>query len=347
MTDRGRKKELLIVSFAAGVFFFGLLLMPGLVSAQEKASWPGAKRIMLLHSYHPEYSWVQEITSGVKDAIATRRDIDLEIVYMDTKRNTTLEWKAQAGKIAQEKINSFAPEAVIACDDNTQVFVTQKYAGKGKPYFVFCGVNAEPQDYGFPAANVTGILERPNMQEAIKYLKQIAPAVRKVAVISDDGPTSLGALAFMEEQKIPVKVIGYHLIGDFDTWKQRVRQYSIEADALLIYMYHTIKEHKDAAISMSPQDVLTWTKNNCTIPTVGFFEFGVEDGMLCGLVESGHEHGFEAAKIALALIDGADIKNFPVKMADKGEHLLNLDTAARLKLDIPMPLLEAADRIIR
>ncbi|MBU0634882.1 MAG: hypothetical protein KKB82_04935 [Candidatus Omnitrophica bacterium] len=344
----GRKRNILFIGFSANLVFTGLFFsFAGIARAQQKSVWREEKKILLIHSDHPEYPWVQEITAGVKDALKNRRDIDLEILYMDTKRNTTLEWKARAGKMAQDKITAFRPQAVIACDDNAQIFVTQKYAGKEKPYFVFCGVNAEPEDYGLPASNVTGILERPNVKAAFQYLKSIAPAVRKVAVISDDGPTSVGALGFIERQELPVKVVGYHLIGDFDTWKQRVRQYNAAADALLVYMYHTIKENPDAATSMLPQDVLLWTKNNCAIPTVGFFEFAVEDGLLYGLVESGHEHGFEAAKIALSLIDGADIKDFPVKMADKGKLLLNLGTAAKIKLDIPLPAQERAERIIQ
>jgi ABC-type uncharacterized transport system substrate-binding protein len=315
-------------------------LILGYAQSQDKAGTQ--KKILLIHSYHEEYPWGQSITAGVKQALEGK-NVDLEIFYMDTKRYTSDEFKIKSGQLAREKIGSWKPDAVITADDNAQIFVTQYYANK-KPYFVFCGVNADPADYGFPASNVTGIIERPQFAESLAYLDTLVKNVKKIAIMSDNEPTSVGTLNFMRKEKSGRKVMGYNLITDLDVWKSRVFEYNKDLDALCIYTYHTLQQ-PGAAVSVDPSYVIQWTIENCKVPTVGFLEFAIESGVFCGVVESGKEHGYEAAVMALELIGGADIKALPVKKAEKGLTMINLKTARQLGITVPEEILKRADKV--
>ena len=226
----------------------------------SNSSAPG-KKILLIHSYHEEYPWVAAITAGVRKALAGE-NITLDIFYMDTKRHPADAWKIKAGEQAQKVIAEWKPDAVITADDDAQIYVTQRYANK-TPWFVFCGVNGDPADYNLPAANVTGIIERPFFAESITYLLQVVKnsrEVKEIAVISDQGQTALGALIYMrvEAKKTGLAFLGYHLIDAFPVWQKRVREYNVKAEALCIYTYHTIQTPGTAA-SMDPQQVLQWT----------------------------------------------------------------------------------------
>ncbi|MCP4713637.1 MAG: hypothetical protein GY868_00855 [Deltaproteobacteria bacterium] len=322
-----------------------LLYVVCLTAATAAAADAGDKRILLVHSYHAEYAWVDDITCGVRKAFADQ-PVVLDIVYMDTKRNTSLEWKLAAGKRVRDIIEASQPDAVIAADDNAQIYVTRHYLNK-RPWFVFCGVNAEPAEYGFPASNITGIIERPHFVQSLKLLKQIFPQAKKIAVISDIGPTSIGALNFMRKADIDLKVVDYRLIGDYELWQKRVRQYCSESDALCIYTYHTLKASKGATAYTDSGKIMQWTVEQCRIPTVGFFEFSINDGMLCGVVESGEEHGYEAALMALKLVAGNDIKQVPIKRAIKGSAIINLKTAERNGVFISNQIIKAADDLVQ
>jgi len=316
-----------------------------IVGTCEAKAEESVKKILILHSYHAEYPWVEGINKGIERGLKGRQGLEVQTHYMDTKRNTSQDFKAQAGREAREKIATWLPDVVIACDDNAQLFVTRHYVGK-KPYFVFCGVNADPAVYGFPASNVTGIIERPQHKASIELLKQIYPHITRIAFISDDDPTSIGTLSFLQlDLPAGIQVLGYNIIGDFELWKKRVKEYNREADALCIYMYHTLKKEGEA-VSMPPGEVMEWTIANCDIPIVGMFDFAIEDGMLCGVVESAQEHGFEAAGMALSLLDGKDIKTLPIKRANTGVSMLNLKTAKKLKLHIPEETLARFERVI-
>ena len=68
--------------------------------------------------------------------------------------------------------------------------------------------------------------------------------------------------------------------------------------------------------------------------TVGVVDFAIEDGVLCGVVESGEEHGFEAAQISKRILEGKKAGDFPIKTAKKGSVMLNMKTAEKLGIGI-------------
>ncbi len=288
------------------------------------------KKILLVHSYHPEYPWVASITKGVQETLAAS-SVQLEIFYMDTKRRTSESWKVRAGELAQQKVAEFKPDLVIAVDDNAQQYFGKAYVGKELP-IVFCGVNADPSKYGYPAKNVTGIIERANFKGTLEYLRLVKP-IHKVAVFSSDDPTSRGALNFMKQDYVDADV-EFKLVHDFDTWKKTVKEYNETTDAFGIYTYHTVSPGADSYQSIDPREVMEWTIQNTTVPTFGFFDFGIEDGLLMGVVESGYEHGEKAARYAIDILSGMPVSSLPVVKAKIGQKMINKVTAEKLGITL-------------
>ncbi|MFP4473695.1 MAG: ABC transporter substrate-binding protein [Candidatus Omnitrophota bacterium] len=284
---------------------------------------------------------------GVQDALEGR-PVELRIFYLDTKRNTSQDWKVKKAREAWQVIDSWQPDAVVTADDNAQILVTQHYAGEPGPYFVFCGVNGKPEAYNIIAPNVTGVLERPHFEESIEYLREILPRVHRIAIISDLGPTSMGALDYMSGRAVPgVDVLGIHLIEKMSVWQERFSDYDHrDFDAVAVYMYHTLKT-EEGGRSIDPEKVMDWTIGNIDLPLVGFFDFAVADGMLCGVVESGHEHGYDAGRMAWELVNGTDIRELPIHVAERGVRMLNLRTAEILGIDVPEDVISNTDRLVR
>ncbi|MCB2188904.1 MAG: hypothetical protein KQJ78_20990 [Deltaproteobacteria bacterium] len=93
--------------------------------------------------------------------------------------------------------------------------------------------------------------------------------------------------------------------------------------------------------------VMAWTTANNNKPSAGFFALAMEDGVLCGIAESGEEHGFEAAQLAAQILQGKKAGDFPVTTAKKGSIICNLKTAEKLGISIPYDLLQSADQVIK
>lgn len=302
-----------------------------LVEQQSHAKQPTAgKKALLVHSYHSGYSWVDAVTRGVQSGLANS-GVELDIFYMDTKRQTDEPWKVRAGELAMQKVKQWAPDVIITADDNAQQYFGRQLVDGSLP-LVFCGVNAEPSQYGYPATNVTGVIERPFFKETLVFLQEIRP-IRKVAVLSCEDNTSRGAVNFIKEQSVDCEV-ETRLVNDFDEWKLAVEDYNGRVDALGIYMYHTVKE-RGKPMSLDPKLVIQWTVEHSRIPTMGYFDFGVEDGLLLGVVESGKEQGERAAHCAVKILSGVVPRFLPVCRAEHGKRMFNVETGARLGITLP------------
>ena len=304
------------------------------------ASLPIAgKKVLLVHSYHAEYPWVDGITRGVRTAL---RDsgTQFEIHYMDTKRHPDEAFMIRAGELACEKIAQFRPDVVITADDAAQEYFAKKYVGQPLP-FVFCGVNADPSKYGFPAANITGVLERCQFLPTIHYFQELRPNTKKIAFLSCDDSTSVGVVAHIKQQPPEIEITEYRLTNDFDEWREMIRKCNTTVDAVLIYNYHTLRE-KNRPTSMAPEVVMQWTRENATVPVIGVMSFTVRDGALAGVVESAFEHGEKAAVYALRILRGTPPQALPIVVADVGEKMINRKQAARFSVQLSPELIKGA-----
>jgi len=115
--------------------------------------------------------------------------------------------------------------------------VAKRYIGTDLPV-VFCGMNGEPADYGFPAQNITGVIERHYLGASIDLLKQLVPGVSTAAFITDDSATSRGFIADLKKSALPVEISEIYATNDFDEWKAKITEVQSKVDALGIYVPH-------------------------------------------------------------------------------------------------------------
>ncbi len=302
-------------------------------------------KILLVHSYHTGYPWVDGITRGVRMSLSGS-NVDLQIFYMDTQRQTSEEWKIEAGRRAREVVDEWKPDVIIAADDNAQkYFVTTFPESEQASQFVFCGVNAEPAEYGYPAANVTGVLERPHFETSFDMLAKIQPKVKRIAFITDNSPTSKGVITHLRSLKMNYEVISIDAPDTFAQWQEAVEQGMKMADALAVFNYHTVQQ-SNSSQRMVPAEVMRWTAENCNIPIIGFQIFTVDDGALCGYLESAVEHGMKAGGMAMKIVEGTPAGDIPLITALEGQSMLNLITARRLGIRIPAKLIAQTDVVI-
>jgi hypothetical protein len=187
-------------------------------------------RILHVMSYHSGWEWNDNQLRGFEDALSGL-DYELEVFEMDTKRNSSEDWKLERATQAQALIDVWAPDLVYANDDNAQFHVVRPFVG-GEIPFVFSGVNADPSDYGFTgSSNVTGVLEREHSLQTVALLRQLVPGVKRIAVVVDEGPTWPGVIREMRTQLAGLRdhhcdLLQGHLLGapmPLKTIEQRLR----------------------------------------------------------------------------------------------------------------------------
>ncbi|BCS94943.1 hypothetical protein DSLASN_05750 [Desulfoluna limicola] len=323
-------------------------LMATLVLSFASSAVADTKRVLILQSYHAEYPWVTDVNQGIRDALEEERftegdNLTLTTFYMDTKRHTDDAWKQAKAREALALIKSLSPDVIVASDDNAQSLVVRYLKDTSWPV-VFTGVNADPRDYGFldsleaPGHNVTGCLERERFQGSIRLLKRVIPDASRIAVISDNGPTSRPILRRIKTQATEsnLNITGIKAASSFEEWKQFVREMQTRADALVVVTYHVVTNEKGEEVP--PGEVLRWTLENNRLPEVGFWKWAVEDGLLLSEAISGFQQGYHAGTLAAFILDGQAPREFAVTTPQRGERCINLSRAEALGIAIPRDL---------
>ncbi len=306
-------------------------------------------RVLVVHSYHEEYDWVQGINWALESSF--KSGVEYRIFYMDTKRRTDEAWKKRAAADAKNVIAEYAPQVVIAVDDNAQKYVAKEYVGRSRIQFVFCGVNANPKVYGYPSRNVTGILERAYPKQVLEMLKRINPNIKNVIWVSDDSQTTRGVLPRVKHKadtnELPLEILDYAKPSTFAQWKRTIQRFNQNpgVHAFLIPLYHTVK-NRSGDKSVVASSVMEWTVKNTTKPIVGFWPFSTDDGALCAVAVDPHEHGKVAALMAKQILSGKSASDIPMVVNKNGFVILNLKTAHQLNIDVPFEVIQSADRII-
>ena len=316
-------------------------------------------KILLVHSYLNDYRWVREIEAGVgermdgKDYYGKRDPAkifhrELKIFYMDTKNHTDPAWKLRKGKEALALVREWNPDIIIASDDNAQEHFARHLKGSSVPV-VFCGVNKDPMVYGYidslerPGHNVTGLTEDVNFHKTLFLAKSLVPGARKAYILGDNSPTNQGVLDRLMPafSGAPLEITGYKLTDRWEVWKDQVRSLQGKVDVIVYPHYHTLKDAKGRPISHNR--VLSWTLKNSKIPDFTFWNFGVVDGILGSVSAWGKAHGYEAADIAVRILEGREKPgSIPIKTPLVGTIILNRERAKMLGIQIPFALLADA-----
>jgi ABC-type uncharacterized transport system substrate-binding protein len=332
-------KLILLFSFVAVLVFTG--------DSTAQTAEKQMKKVLVVHSYNQEYEWVSTISRGIKRVFEPEKDITVETFFMDTQNTQSEEKRISAGLRAREIISQWDPDLVITVDDNAQEYCGKYYAGKKRPLIVFCGVSRPIETYGYPAENITGIQEISTLKKAVDFLDQRITHVKNISIISDASPLSEYLISITRDEMTALgkKVVSAEIAGTFNKWKSAVSAcQKNSSEAIYLVFYNDVKGGDGT--NPTPKEVIKWTAANSRIPVFGLSPDIVDNGALFCVTGSGLEQGQEAAMIALALMKGQKILNYPVKTGKRGMVLFNKKTAERLGIEITDDLIKHIDVIV-
>ena len=269
-------------------------------------------RVLVLHSYDTEYTWVRDINIGLSRTLLNK-PYTLRWHYMDTKRNPDEAFKQRAGILARRIIEDWDPNLIIAVDDDAQRYAVKAYANHPKVKIVFAGINGEIAPYGYDkASNVTGILERKQWRGVKNLIEETVrarvPADRpvRIAYVGDTSGSVKEDTKFLNEfDWKPFVLHRSKLVKTFDEWKAEVKRANLEADVLITTNYRRIQlSEMDEKKMVLPDELVKWTEDNTPkIPVIGTNGFYVEDGGMMALATSPFEQGRVAGEMTIQIID--------------------------------------------
>jgi len=308
------QKTLMVLTVAG--LFFAQLCYAGVVHA--------GKKIFFINSYHDGYAWSDGIRNGIKD-VFKGADIELKVHDMDTKRNTSEEFKSAAGVKTKEMIEAFQPEVIIAADDNASKYVIVPYFNNSSTPVVFCGVNWSASEYGFPSANVTGMVEVSLIPKLVNMMTQHSKG-EKIGLLGADNLSNRKEVANYKK----IFNINFEkevFVTTIEDWKNAFAQLQQEVDMLIMAppsFFNEVSEEEKSAIK-------NFILEHVTIPT-GSVEDWIAPYALISLAKRSQEQGEWAATTALRILDGTAPSDIPIVENEQGSIILNLVLAEKLNV---------------
>jgi len=300
-----------MMAFLAAIcFFFNIPMI-------EAASY----KILVVMSYEEDNPWCIQIKEGIDSVFAGNSDI--KYFYMDTKKN--IEGGVRKAKEAYALYKRFRPDGVIAADDNAQsMFVLPYLKDKVKTPVMFCAVNEKPEKYGYPASNVSGILERDFISESIAFAKQLVPSINTVGFLAKDSPSgrAIRNQVEIESDTYLAKFADFKLVETMKEAFAVIEEYKKTSDALFITSTNGILDTDGKPLDN--QQVTKAVAQYYKKPLIGANDFHVRYGVLCAVVKSGDAQGRISAKMLLKAIKGTPIKHIPVTVNKYGKRMLNV-----------------------
>jgi len=309
------------------------MLLP-LASPLASESKPG--KVLVVMSYDEHNDSEIEIAQGINETLTGPR---LRYVYLDAKNH--LEQAAANAKKAYAVFQEFQPDIVISADDTAQeVFVLPYLQGKTSTPVVFCGVNDSASQYGFPNAQVTGIVEKKHYRQSIDFAQLIDPGIKKIAVIYRDTPANEINLDQITREEKDYGVTISTIVDVTSSAELVATLHRLEhtVDALLVLNLagilgpsgETMKQN--AAMALAAQ---TWTK-----ASIGASKNDIEQGILCGVAKVNLEQGQVAGRMAKEILLGKTPAEIPATENKNGQRIINASTASRLGIKLkPMVLI--------
>jgi putative ABC transport system substrate-binding protein len=263
------------------------------------------------------------------------RDVRVDICWADGDVDRARACAAQLVGSAAEVILSSGPESLVALRRQTQQ-IPIVFVQIGEP--VESGVVSS---LAHPGGNVTGsaAFEYAIGTKWIELLKQIAPGVSRVGVLSNSAAfTQPGYLRAIEatapSRGMIVLVRNANNAAEIESSMDALAR---ESNGLIVLPSSVAAVHRELIVSLA---------NRYKLPAVYAYRFYTDCGSLLSYGNNVPETFRQAAAQVDRILRGTRAGDLPIQFAPKFELVINLRSAKALGLKVPRALLVRADEVI-
>ncbi len=310
------KENLIKIMVFSTVLFLLYFMLPGNVYALE-AEEHKAENVLILNSYHQGFDWTGEQTEGIMDKLREKgKNISFFIEYMDWKNHNSQENLAYLYQYYKYKYQDQKIDIILATDDAALKFALdyRKDIFSDAP-IVFCGINSEGvKEITKGYDRVTGVLEVIDPTDTLKIAKSINPALAAVYLLNDNSESGKSTGKIMKERireyDSEIRIIEWDSLA-FEEVKLRAGE--VQQDGIILLGTY----FRDADNNYFGIDYVTRELSKVSqVPVYSLYDFGLNKGIIGGVLLSGRLQGENAAEVAIRILEGTDPNEISVSDAD-------------------------------
>lgn len=266
-------------------------------AAHEASSAASPQRVLFLHSYSPEFSWVRDIERGVLEELSAQPNTAYYFEYLDTKHFFGREYLETLLPALRYKYGSLPLSAVVVSDDNAFQFALQHQQDLfPRTPLVFCGVNDFDPALRQQNPWLTGVEEKVDVANTLQAALRLRPQAKDILVITDRTIVGHAArrLALDALAALPPG-ISYRLLDDATMDEVLAAAKDFPADGIILHLIFNIDRN---GRMFNNDESLQLIAETSAAPVFGLWDTAIGYGLVGGMLCSGYAQG----KIAGSLV---------------------------------------------
>ncbi len=300
---------------------------------ERTSTQPPVKKVLIINSYNTGLAWSDGELDGVRSVLPV--DTDLYVEYMDSKRQSSDEYRRILFEIYRLKYQAVRFDAVVALDDDAFQFLLAHHDDlfPGVPA-VFCGVNQyEPSMIaGLPW--ITGLVQTNDIQDTLDLAVQLRPSAEQILVITDNTTTGRINRTVLEDldrsgrYDIPMVFLNPNQGLTLEELLQKLREAPQNS-----VVYYADFFHERVGVTDDPARIMTIVSAAAPGPVFVHNAMYMGAGALGGKVNQGVNHGRAAGVLVARVLNGDPIADMPVTVAETNQYMFDAVQLNRWNID--------------
>ena len=282
--------------------------------------------------------------------------------YMKTRRTyITTEQVYRRGQAALEKVEQINPDLVITLDDVAAKEVMLSLVDSSYPV-LFGGISLSPERYNatrrfmsgrvHPGHNVSGVTGEYQYEKSMQAVQLAFPEARNVVLITTEGSFWQDGMNKILKGKVAacdrrcnmtsVRIESASTLKEF---KRLVLKHNGDSDVDLISAVSPIGLVREDGTVSPLSETLSWLFENQTKPGFTFSDNWVQYGYLIAAAIDFETTGKQLGQQAIRVLRGADPGDLLIQSPAAPYIVVNLARARQLGVELPVGILEAAQKV--
>jgi len=314
----------------------------------------GSGRVLILNSYHPNYSWTETVVDCiVGELVKYDPELDIRIEYMDTKHYNDQSHYERFGELYRSKYSDIGLDLIIVTDNYALLFVLQqRSASTPEVPIVFCGVDeyhnsmteTVPKRTSIEAIlngkkGVTGVLEGLDYRSTIEVALQLHPDAEHLLLVVEEEtvdtywpPLSSEQVDELIEQfSEEIEITGF-VVSNTNV-KDLIKETARGDSEHLVFLTNTFLDTAGNWLSNEGDWPLFWKE--CKSPTYVVSEELLEkECVVGGTINSSELQGHKAAQLAIEVLRGTSPDEIPIILETPSKFIFNYEQLRRFGIEL-------------